>query len=103
MGLIVPTVFPTEFKNMDGHVFLYFETSVVILTLVLVGQVLEAKAHSQTNSSIKALLELSPQDAIRISESGLMEFIKVDEIQIGDRLRINLGIKFLWMAIFFQG
>lgn len=103
MGLIVPTVFPAEFKNMDGHVFLYFETSVVILTLVLVGQVLEAKAHSQTNSSIKALLELSPQDAIRISESGLMEFIKVDEIQIGDRLRIKPGDKIPVDGYIFSG
>jgi Cu2+-exporting ATPase len=89
IALLLPDLFPAEFKNMDGHVFLYFETAVVILTLVLVGQVLEAKAHSQTNASIKALLELTPNDAIRISETGLMEFITVDEINVGDRLRIR--------------
>lgn len=89
IALIFPDLFPAEFKNMDGHVFLYFETAVVILTLVLVGQVLEAKAHSQTNASIKALLELTPNDAVRISESGMMEFITVDEIKVGDRLRIK--------------
>ncbi len=92
-ALLFPDIFPDEFKNMDGHVFLYFETAVVILTLVLVGQVLEAKAHSQTNASIKALLELTPNDAIRISESGMMEFITVDQINVGDRLRIKPGDK----------
>ncbi len=89
IALIAPGLFPAEFKNMDGHVFLYFETAVVILTLVLVGQVLEAKAHSQTNASIKALLELAPNDAIRISKTGLMEFITVDQIKVGDQLRIR--------------
>lgn len=89
IALIFPDLFPAEFKNMNGHIFLYFETAVVILTLVLVGQVLEAKAHSQTNASIKALLELTPNDAVRISESGMMEFITVDEIKVGDRLRIK--------------
>lgn len=88
-ALLFPDIFPDEFKNMDGHVFLYFETAVVILSLVLVGQVLEAKAHSQTNASIKSLLELAPNDAVRISNNGSMEFITVDQIQLGDRLRIK--------------
>lgn len=93
IALLFPGLFPTEFKTEAGHVFLYFETAVVILTLVLVGQVLEAKAHSQTNQSIKALLQLAPNDAVRISESGVMEFISADEIRVGDRLCIKPGDK----------
>jgi len=93
IALILPDLFPAEFKNAHGHVFLYFETAVVILTLVLVGQVLEAKAHAQTNSSIKALLELTPTSAVRLSDSGLMEFITADQIGINDRLLIKPGDK----------
>lgn len=93
IALLFPGLFPTEFKTEAGHVFLYFETAVVILTLVLVGQVLEAKAHSQTNQSIKALLQLAPNSAVRISDAGVMEFISADEINVGDRLRIKPGDK----------
>ncbi len=93
IALLFPGLFPAEFKTEAGHVFLYFETAVVILTLVLVGQVLEAKAHSQTNQSIKALLQLAPNDAVRINETGVMEFISADEIRVGDRLRIKPGDK----------
>lgn len=93
VALLFPDLFPAEFKTEAGHVHLYFETAVVILTLVLVGQVLEAKAHSQTNQSIKALLQLAPNSAVRISDSGVMEFISADEIQVGDRLRIKPGDK----------
>ncbi len=93
IALLFPDLFPPEFKNEAGHVHLYFETTVVILTLVLVGQVLEAKAHSQTNQSIKALLQLAPNSAVRINQSGVMEFISSDEIQVGDRLRIKPGDK----------
>ncbi|MBO6795460.1 MAG: cadmium-translocating P-type ATPase [Balneolaceae bacterium] len=92
-ALLFPDLFPPEFKTEGGQVHLYFETAVVILTLVLVGQVLEAKAHSQTNQSIKALLQLAPNSAVRINESGVMEFISADEITVGDRLRIKPGDK----------
>lgn len=93
VGLFFPDVFPEEFKTQTGHVHLYFESAVVILTLVLMGQVLEAKAHAQTKSSIQALLELAPNSAVRISKQGVMEFIQVDDIQIGDTLKVRPGDK----------
>jgi Cu2+-exporting ATPase len=92
-ALIFPGIFPDQFRTESGNVHLYFESAVVILTLVLVGQVMEARAHSQTNSSIKALLQLAPNDAVRISSTGMMEFIKVDEIELGDILNVRPGDK----------
>ena len=92
-GLLFPDFFPDQFKGHDGSVHLYFESTVVILTLVLMGQVLEARAHENTNSSIKALLQLTPDSAVRISKSGVMEFINADEIEIGDTLKVRPGDK----------
>ena len=88
-ALLFPDFFPDQFKTADGYVHLYFESAVVILSLVLMGQVLEARAHEQTNSSIKSLLELTPDSAIRISKSGAMEFINADQIEIGDTLKVR--------------
>ena len=92
IGLFFPNIFPEEFKNHDGSVHLYFEAAAVILTLVLLGQVMEARAHSQTNSAIKALLKLVPATAYLL-ENGEERKIAVDKIQLGNFLRVKPGDK----------
>lgn len=91
-GLLVPNIFPAQFKDMQGNVHLYFEASAVILTLVLFGQVLELKAHSKTNSAIKALLNLVPPVA-RIIRDGQEEEIPLEQVKAGDILLIKPGEK----------
>ena len=91
-GLLFPVVFPEQFKTEAGTVHVYFEAATVILTLVLLGQLLEAKAHSKTNSAIKELLKLTPNKAIRI-KNGKEETIPIDKINIGDLLRVKPGDK----------
>jgi Cu2+-exporting ATPase len=91
-ALILPGIFPAQFKDMSGNVHLYFEASAVILTLVLLGQVLELKSHSKTNSAIKALLNLVPPVA-RIIRDGQEEEIPLEQVKVGDILRIKPGEK----------
>jgi len=91
-GLLFPDFFPAQFKTEMGTVHVYFEATTVILTLVLMGQVLEARAHSRTNSAIKELLKLSPNTAVRVVD-GKEETISVDKIQQGDILRVKPGEK----------
>jgi len=91
-GLIFPDFFPARFKTEMGTVHVYFEAATVILTLVLMGQVLEARAHSKTNSAIKELLKLAPNTAVRVVD-GNEEKISVDKIQKGDILRVKPGDK----------
>lgn len=91
-GLLFPDFFPEQFTTEDGTVHVYFEAATVILTLVLMGQVLEARAHSKTNSAVKALLELAPNQAVRIV-NGQEETIAIDKIQVGDKLRVKPGEK----------
>ncbi len=91
-GMIFPTIFPEQFKTELGAVHVYFEAATVILTLVLLGQLLEARAHNRTNSAVKELLKLAPNEAIRIVD-GKEELIAVDEIKIGDILRVKPGDK----------
>jgi heavy metal translocating P-type ATPase len=91
-GLLFPDVFPGQFKTETGTVHVYFEAATVILTLVLLGQLLEAKAHSKTNSAIKELLKLAPNEAIRV-ENVEESQISIDEIKIGDILRVKPGGK----------
>ncbi|RNC85321.1 MAG: cadmium-translocating P-type ATPase [Balneola sp.] len=93
VALVLPDIFPEEFKSDAGFVHLYFESATVILTLVLLGQVLEAKAHSQTNSAIKELMKLAPNIALRVDNDGNEEEIAIEEIQIGDRLKVKPGEK----------
>jgi P-type Cu+ transporter len=92
VALLFPSIFPAQFKNMDGSVFLYFEAVTVILTLVLLGQLLEAKAHSQTNGAIKALLKLSPTEAILVGDNQ-EKSISIHDIKVGDLLRVKPGDK----------
>jgi heavy metal translocating P-type ATPase len=91
-ALLLPGMFPAQFKDMHGNVHLYFEASAVILTLVLLGQVLELKAHSKTNSAIKALLDLVPPVA-RVIRNGKEAEIPLEEVQVGDILRVKPGEK----------
>ena len=92
LGLLVPGMFPGQFKDAQGNVHLYFEAAAVILTLVLLGQVLELKAHSKTSSAIKALLNLVPPVA-RIVRNGHEYEIPLEEVQAGDTLRVKPGEK----------
>ncbi|MCA0931718.1 heavy metal translocating P-type ATPase [Lutimonas saemankumensis] len=91
-GLLFPDFFPQQFKDETGNVHVYFEAATVILTLVLLGQVLEARAHSKTSGAIKALLKLAPNEAIRVRGTN-EEVVAIDAIQIGDILRVKPGNK----------
>lgn len=92
LALLFPGIFPDQFKTHMGTVYVYFEAATVILTLVLLGQVLEARAHGKTNSAIKELLKLAPNNATKIvGEKELL--VSIDDIQKGDLLRVKPGEK----------
>jgi Cu+-exporting ATPase len=91
-GLFFPELFPVEFKTHTGAVHLYFEATTVILTLVLLGQLLEARAHSRTSGAIKELLKLAPTEATLVSD-GVDKVISVHDIKQGDLLRVKPGEK----------
>lgn len=92
LGLLFPNIFPEEFKTDSGTVSLYFESAVVILTLVLLGQLLEARAHRQTSGAIKALLKMAPSEAVLV-ENGVDKVISIHDIQVGNLLRVKPGDK----------
>lgn len=92
-AVFAPGIFPSTFRDMSGNLALYFEAAAVITALVLLGQVLELKARSQTSSAIKALLGLAPKTARRISLDGKEADVPLSEIQAGDRLRVRPGEK----------
>lgn len=92
VAMLFPDVFPSEFKTEAGTVQLYFEATAVILTLVLLGQLLEARAHSQTSGAIKALLQLAPSEAILV-KNGEEKVISIHNIVVGDLLRVKPGEK----------
>ena len=93
VAALAPGIFPASFRNPDGQVPLYFEAAAVIVTLVLLGQVLELRARSQTSSAIRALLDLAPKRARRLREDGSDEDIPLEEVVPGDRLRVRPGEK----------
>ena len=93
IAVIVPGVFPPSFRDHHGNVPVYFEAAAVVTTLVLLGQVLELRARSQTGLAIKALLGLSPKTARRINSDGNEEDIPLDHVHVGDRLRVRPGEK----------
>jgi P-type Cu+ transporter len=93
VAALAPGIFPASFRNSDGQVPLYFEAAAVIVTLVLLGQVLELRARSQTSSAIRALLDLAPKRARRLHEDGTDEDIPLEEVVPGDRLRVRPGEK----------
>jgi P-type Cu+ transporter len=91
-ALLIPGVFPDQFKSHAGTVYVYFEATTVILTLVLLGQLLEARAHGKTNSAIKELLKLAPNNATKII-NGKEQLVAIDSIIKGDLLRVKPGEK----------
>jgi len=93
VATIAPHIFPPAFQGPDGSVAVYFEAAAVITVLVLLGQVLELKAREQTSGAIKALLELAPTRARRIKADGSDEEIDLEQVKVGDLLRVRPGDK----------
>jgi len=89
----IPGIFPASFRGPDGQVAVYFEAAAVIVTLVLLGQVLELRARSRTGAAIRALLGLAPKTARRLNDDGSEEDIPLDAVRVGDRLRVRPGEK----------
>ena len=92
VAALMPDIFPDVFRQ-DGTVAVYFEAAAVITVLVLLGQVLELKAREQTGGAIRALLDLAPKTARRIDENGNEEDVSLDQIKVGDLLRVRPGEK----------
>jgi len=92
IATLAPDAFPSSFQEM-GTVDVYFEAAAVITVLVLLGQVLELRAREQTSGAIKALLDLTPTTARRIGEDGSDEEVSLEDVVIGDRLRVRPGEK----------
>ena len=92
IALLFPAIFPDQFKTNAGNVFVYFEAVTVILTLVLLGQLLEARAHGQTNSAIKELLKLAPTQATLLVDDK-EQIIAINDIHKGHLLRVKPGEK----------
>jgi Cu+-exporting ATPase len=93
VATIAPQIFPPSFRAEGGEIALYFEPAVVIIALVLLGQVMELRARSQTGSAIRALLGLAPKTARRLDEHGGESDVLLDHVQVGDRLRVRPGEK----------
>ncbi len=101
-AMLLPDVFPQDFKTADGNVFVYFEATTVILTLVLLGQLLEARAHNQTSGAIKELLKLAPSTATLVVD-GEDNIIAIDNIEQGNLLRVKPGEKIPVDGIIIEG
>jgi len=93
VAVFLPDIFPDNFRSEKGHVAIYFEAAAVIVTLVLLGQVLELKARSATSGAIRALLELTPPTAHRILEDGSEEEVPLENVHMGDLLIVRPGEK----------
>jgi P-type Cu+ transporter len=91
IATLAPGIFPTSFLGHSGRPEVYFESAAIIVTLVLLGQVLELRARRQTSSAIKALLDLNPKTARRLRPDGSDEEISLNRVQRGDRLRVRPG------------
>ncbi|GLK74946.1 copper-translocating P-type ATPase [Methylopila jiangsuensis] len=93
VATLAPGVFPPAFRGPDGAVAVYFEAAAVITVLVLLGQVLELRARDQTSGAIRALINLTPKTARRLKKDGSDEEVTVEEIGVGDRIRVRPGEK----------
>jgi P-type Cu+ transporter len=91
VAVLAPGIFPHAFREHDGGVGVYFEPAAVIVTLVLLGQVLELRARGRTGAAIRALLKLSPKRARRVRADGGEDDVALDDVRPGDRLRIRPG------------
>ncbi len=93
VAILAPGIFPDSFHHANGRVGVYFEVAAVIVTLVLLGQVLELRARSQTSAAIRSLLGLAPKTARRLDADGREQDVPLEEVQVGDRLRVRPGEK----------
>ena len=93
VATLAPQVFPASFRGHDGSAPIYFEAAAVIVTLVLLGQVLELRARHRTGAAIRSLLALAPRSARRIAADGSEEDVELERIDVGDRLRVRPGEK----------
>ncbi len=93
IATIFPNFFPPSFQDSNGHVAVYYEAAAVIVTLILLGQVMELKARDQTGAAIKELLGLAAKNAKRINDDGTEEEVALEDVQIGDKLRVHPGEK----------
>jgi Cu+-exporting ATPase len=93
LATLAPDLFPASFRGHGGEVAVYYEAAAVIVTLVLLGQVLELRARSRTGAAIRALLGLAPRTARRIGADGREEDVPLDAVRVGDRLRVRPGEK----------
>ena len=93
VALLYPGIFPPSFVDSSGGIGVYFEAAAVIVTLVLLGQVLELRARSQTGAAIRALLQLAPKTARMIHADGAETDVPLDQVTVGDRLRVRPGEK----------
>ncbi len=93
VATVAPGVFPASFRDEAGQVGVYFEAAAVIVTLVLLGQVMELRARSQTGAAIRALLGLAPKLARRLRQDGGEEDVPLADVKVGDRLRVRPGEK----------
>jgi Cu+-exporting ATPase len=91
VAALLPDIFPAAFRDSEGHVAVYFEAAAVIVTLVLLGQVLELRARSRTGAAIRALLELAPKTARKVEEDGSEHDVHLCHIKVGDRIRVRPG------------
>jgi Cu+-exporting ATPase len=93
VAALLPDIFPASFRAASGTVAVYFEAAAVIVTLILLGQVLELRARSQTSAAISKLLGLAAKSARRVRDDGSEEDVSLDTVQAGDRLRVRPGEK----------
>ncbi len=93
VAVLAPGVFPDGFRDAEGHVGVYFEAGAVIVVLVLLGQIMELGARERTGAAIRALLDLAAKTARRVREDGSEEEVPLEEVQVGDRLRVRPGDK----------
>ncbi|WP_396586954.1 heavy metal translocating P-type ATPase [Bermanella sp. R86510] len=93
IATLTPQLFPDAFRQADGSVAVYFEAAAVIVVLVLLGQVLELRAREKTSGAIKALLDLAPATARKLEKDGSESDVSLDEVQVGDHLRVRPGEK----------
>ncbi len=93
VATVVPRAFPDSFRTADGTVGVYFEAAAVIVTLVLLGQTLELRARRATTGAIRALLDLGAKSARRLNDDGLEDDVPLEDVRVGDRLRVRPGEK----------
>ncbi|MGB0922149.1 MAG: copper-transporting P-type ATPase [Alphaproteobacteria bacterium] len=93
IAVLVPEIFPSGFRDVDGNVGVYFEAGAVIVTLVLLGQIMELRARERTGSAIRALLDMAAKTARVIRDDDTEEEVPLEDVQVGDKVRVRPGEK----------